>query len=109
LADAAYLPIDQFRAVAGRLGFSDVRFHSKGSSQGSIAVKDDVIVVAFRGTETKLGDLIDDVKVIGKSDFASDVAGQPAGEVHRGFKSALQRHLARAAGHVNARSDLRTS
>ena len=92
LAEAAYLPPDKFKKVAQRLGYTDVRFHTNGSSQAYVAVNGDKVVVAFRGTEpTKLADWVEDAKVLGKSTFGSETAGQPAGLVHRGFEEATQK------------------
>ncbi len=86
LSDAAYLPQAEFTKVAKSLGFDDVRFFTKGSSQAYVVVKDDAVVVAFRGTEKKAGDFIDDAKVV-RTEF---VTGEKGTKVHRGFKAATE-------------------
>lgn len=86
LSDAAYLEPAEFKKVAASLGFDDARFFTKGSSQAYVAVKGDAVVVAFRGTEGKLGDFIDDAKVRREA-FNS---GEKDTKVHRGFQDATR-------------------
>jgi triacylglycerol lipase len=66
-------------------GFPNAKFFSRRGTQGFVAGNDELILVAFRGTEPKaLRDWMDDVKI-------KKVPGKGGGHVHRGFKGALER------------------
>jgi triacylglycerol lipase len=65
-------------------GFPEARFFSAQGTQGYVAGNDEVILVAFRGTEPKeLEDLLADAKM-------KRVPAKGGGHVHRGFKAALE-------------------
>lgn len=65
-------------------GLPNVKFFSRGGTQGYVAGNDEVIIVAFRGTEPKeMEDLMADAKM-------KRVPGKGGGHVHRGFKAALE-------------------
>ncbi len=87
LTDCARLAYEQksviFQAMIDQWGFKHCRFFSRKATQAFVAVNEDIIVVAFRGTEPKkLRDWHTDAKV--KKEIG------PAGKVHRGFKKALR-------------------
>jgi len=64
------------------LGFTDFEFFDNKGTQGFCCSNDSTIILSFRGTEaTHLEDIVSDLRFI-KTDG-------PFGEVHRGFKFAL--------------------
>ena len=86
LADCAKLAYKKSRVISQALmqqwGFKSYRFFSRKGTQAFIAANEDIIILAFRGTEPKkYRDWITDAQV-------KKVPG-PAGKVHKGFKKAL--------------------
>ncbi len=70
--------------TVGEWGFKSCTFLDKGGTQGFVAGRGDMILVAFRGTEpTKLEDIVADADI--------DKAAGSVGMVHRGFKRALDK------------------
>lgn len=67
--------------VAG-WGLDDFQFFSANGTQAFLAANDDVILVAFRGTE--VGEFEDWM-----TDLNANLVGGPAGKVHEGFQIAL--------------------
>lgn len=81
-AKLAYKPEAEIReAMQTKLKFKNFKFFSGKSTQAFIAGSDAVIIIAFRGTEGKVADIIADAKV-------KPTKG-PAGMVHDGFNDAL--------------------
>ena len=65
-------------------GFPQAKFFSRKGTQGFVAGRDDLVLVAFRGTEPKkLQDWMADARI-------KRVPGKGGGHVHRGFKGALE-------------------
>lgn len=65
-------------------GFPNTKFFSKKETQGFVAGNDEMILVAFRGTEpNKIRDWMTDADI-------KKVSGKGGGHVHRGFKAALE-------------------
>ena len=87
LAQAAQLAYKSKEDVLKRLkgwGFANASFFSRKGTQGYVAGNDEMILVAFRGTEPKeMEDLMADAKI-------KRVPGKGGGHVHRGFKAALE-------------------
>lgn len=83
-SELAYkLKADVLRTLTG-WGFPNVKFFSRKGTQGFVAGNDELILVAFRGTEPKkLEDWMADAKI-------KRVPGRGGGHVHRGFKGALE-------------------
>ena len=83
-SELAYKPkADVLRALEG-WGFPNAKFFSRKGTQGFVAGNDELILVAFRGTEPKkLKDWMTDAKI-------KRVPGKGGGHVHRGFKAALE-------------------
>lgn len=87
LTDCARLAYEEksviSQAFMEQWGFKHCRFFSRKGTQAFVAGNDDIVIVAFRGTEPKkLRDWHTDAKV------RKEIG--PAGKVHRGFKKALQ-------------------
>ncbi len=82
-AKLAYHPEDVIKqAMQEQLGFKNFAFFNiQKSTQGYVAGNDNIIIVAFRGTEKKLRDFLSDAKLALKPG--------PIGQVHHGFKDAL--------------------
>ncbi len=80
LSMIAYLPPDQAKIAASKLGFTKTRFFNNDGSQAySFANKTD-LVIACRGTETnEWNDLKADID-------ATQALAETVGRVHRGFK-----------------------
>ena len=77
-AQIAYQDKATIQPVVAKLGLNQFEFLSRRDTEGYIAANDDIIIVAFRGTEpTHLRDLLVDAQF-------HKVQG-PLGEVHRGF------------------------
>lgn len=90
-AKLAYQPKASIRQIiVEQLGFTHFKFFSGASTQAYIAGNDNMVIVAFRGTEMKLEDL--------KSDAKLRLENGPKGEVHRGFQDALHETWGAAAG-----------
>lgn len=91
MAELAYrLPArpDIVRERARQRGFTDVTLFDHGGTQAFIAVRQDVLVLAFAGTNVQeLRDLVQDAKLI--QDPLLDSQGLEVGHVHRGFREAL--------------------
>ena len=103
LTDCARLAYEKERVISQALmeqwGFRHFRFFSRKGTQAFVAANDDIIVVAFRGTEPKkLRDWHTDAKV--KKEQG------PAGKVHRGFKKALQAVWVDRAGKAGVRTSI---
>jgi triacylglycerol lipase len=82
----AYSKKDDILKTLKTWGFSRARFFSnrKFGTQGFVAGNDDMVLVAFRGTEGgELKDWKADAKI-------KKVPGKGGGHVHRGFKKALE-------------------
>ncbi len=78
----AYQNEATIKAAISNLGMEHFRFLSRNDTEGFVAGNEEVIVVAFRGTEpTHLQDLLSDAKI-------RRVRG-PFGNVHRGFLGAF--------------------
>lgn len=102
-AKASQLAYEKKDVVLKRLknwGFPKARFFSskKTGTQGFVAGKNDMILVAFRGTELKLKDLAVDAKI-------KKIPGKGGGHVHRGFKAALESVSSAMAAAVREFSD----
>lgn len=81
-AQIAYQDKATIQPAVAALGLKNFEFLSRRDTEGYIAANDDIIIVAFRGTEpTHLRDLMTDVKM-------HKVQG-PLGDVHRGFLGAF--------------------
>jgi triacylglycerol lipase len=81
-AKLAYSDQDTVQAETGNWGFTGFRFLDIGNTQAFVAGREDMILIAFRGTEPdKLQDWMSDAKV-----RMIDALG---GKVHRGFNKAL--------------------
>ncbi len=86
-AEASQLAYKSEEDILKRLkswGFPNARFFSRKGTQGYVAGNDEMILVAFRGTEPKeMQDLMADAKM-------KKIPGKGGGHVHRGFKAALE-------------------
>lgn len=83
-AQLAYQPKEDVLGTLANWGFPSARFFSRKGTQGYVAGNDEMILVAFRGTEPKrMEDLMTDAKI-------KRVPGKGGGHVHRGFKAALE-------------------
>ena len=87
LAQASQLAYSSEEDILKRLkswGFPNAKFFSRRGTQGYVAGNDEMVLVAFRGTEPKeMEDLMADAKL-------KKVPGKGGGHVHRGFKAALE-------------------
>ncbi len=88
-AEASYLAYVRDEAfvanVLAKVGFAEVQMFDRGGTQGYLTVNDDLVLVAFRGTERhELSDIIADLKI-----GMAPMNGR--GKVHLGFKEALDR------------------
>lgn len=89
LAEASALAYAKKAEILKKLeswGFPRAEFfsHAKSGTQGFVAGNDELILVAFRGTESgELKDWKTDAKI-------KKVPGKGGGHVHRGFKKALE-------------------
>ncbi len=82
-ANIAYQDKSTIQPATAKLGLGRFEFLSKKDTEGYIAANDEIIVIAFRGTEpTHLQDLLSDAKI-------HKVPG-PLGDVHRGFLNAFE-------------------
>ncbi|MDH5621711.1 MAG: lipase family protein [Gammaproteobacteria bacterium] len=82
-ADIAYEEKHKIQPAVAKLGLKNFEFLSKDDTEGYIAANENIIVVAFRGTEpTHLQDLLADARL-------HKVQG-PWGEIHRGFLHAFE-------------------
>ncbi|MEQ1680973.1 MAG: lipase family protein [Nitrospira sp.] len=82
-AQIAYQDKTTIQPAVAKLGLNQFEFLSRRDTEGYIAANDDIIIVAFRGTEpTHLRDLLADAQF-------HKVQG-PLGEVHRGFLGAFK-------------------
>ena len=82
-SDIAYQEKSTIQPAVAKLGLEHFEFLSREDTEGYIAANDEIIVVAFRGTEpTHLQDLLADAKM-------HKVPG-PLGRVHRGFLHAFE-------------------
>lgn len=75
------------QAVQEQLNFTNFRFFSGKSTQAFIAGNDKMIIVAFRGTEGKIHDILADAKL--KPDDGPIGKNGSIGKVHRGFHGGL--------------------
>ena len=86
LAQAANIAYQEKGAIqqgVAKLGLENFEFLSKGDTEGYVTANENIIVVAFRGTEpSHLQDLLADARV--------DKVQGPLGEVHRGFLHAFE-------------------
>lgn len=86
LAQAAHIAYQDkatIQSALGKLGLNCFEFMSQRDTEGYIAANDEIMIVAFRGTEpTHLRDLLADAKF-------NKVRG-PWGVVHRGFLHAFE-------------------
>ncbi|MEY2631349.1 MAG: hypothetical protein RIR00_3 [Pseudomonadota bacterium] len=81
-ADLAYENGDKIAAEVGTWGFHQCRFFDRQETQAFLAGNDDMLILAFRGTEpNKLTDWL--------SDAEFDLVPGPYGQVHKGFLKAL--------------------
>lgn len=98
-SELAYKPGPEVIETLNSWGFPNARFFSRQETQAFIAGNDEIILVAFRGTEpTKLEDWLTDAR-------AKRVPGKGGGHVHRGFKAALQLVTAEMAATVRLFQD----
>jgi len=82
-ANIAYQEKSTIQPAVAKLGLENFEFLSKDDTEGYIAANENIIVVAFRGTEpTHLQDVLADVRW-------HKVQG-PLGDVHRGFLHAFE-------------------
>jgi triacylglycerol lipase len=82
-AQIAYQDKATIQPAVAKLGLSSFEFLSRRDTEGDVAANEDVIVVAFRGTEpTHLWDLLADAQF-------HKVPG-PLGRVHRGLLHAFE-------------------
>ncbi len=82
----AYKPEAEVVATLHDWGFPNAKFFSskEKGTQGFVAGNDELILIAFRGTEPKkLKDVMTDAKI-------KRVSAKGGGHVHRGFKAALE-------------------
>ncbi|MFQ5527671.1 MAG: hypothetical protein ACE5GX_15595 [Thermoanaerobaculia bacterium] len=82
----AYKKKEEILKTLQSWGFANARFFSNRGTgtQGFVAGNDDMILVAFRGTESgELKDWRTDAKI-------KKIPGKGGGHVHRGFKAALE-------------------
>ena len=76
-SDRSYSEEKVIKEIAiARWGFTTVEFINEGDTQGLIAATSDVMLIAFRGTES-LGDWIGNIQITQVT--------RPYGEVHEGF------------------------
>ena len=85
LAKMAYRNITEAAQKAKELGFKLVEFYEEGNAQGYRFVSDHDIVIACRGTEMEIGDVLADLK-FHRVSACIDCADVP-GLVHRGFRA----------------------
>ena len=79
----AYTEPDEYKKVLTEWGFLKVYPLDKGGTQGFVAKKNDILLIAFRGTEkSKIEDILADVLVFQKN--------TQLGKIHYGFLKALQ-------------------
>ena len=89
VASLVYEPEDKIRDKVSAWGFDYFKFFDgkKTGTQGFLASKADMILLAFRGTEaTKIKDVGSDAKIRMKPELTDVVA---EGKAHRGFQEAL--------------------
>jgi triacylglycerol lipase len=103
LVDCARLAYQESSVISQALvqqwGFTHYRYFSRKGTQAFVAANNELIIVAFRGTEPKkLRDWHTDAKVIQSKG--------PAGKVHRGFKKALEAVWHDRAGKPGVRSSI---
>lgn len=87
----AYSDESAIDAGARALGFDRVRPFRRGANYAAVLVREDVIVVAFRGTDN-WGDWLTNLNVLFKK--------SPLGYVHRGFMKATESFWPELAGYV---------
>ncbi len=75
------------QAMQEQLNFNNFRFFSGKSTQAFIAGNDKMIIVAFRGTEGKVQDVLADAKL--KPEAGPIGKNGPIGKLHRGFHDGL--------------------
>ncbi|MAR09587.1 MAG: hypothetical protein CL681_06395 [Blastopirellula sp.] len=76
-------PLERGTDIASQLGMSEISFFDLDETQAFVAANDDLVVVAFRGTEpTTLADWITDLSL-------DLMRGPLGGEVHSGFYDSL--------------------
>lgn len=81
LANIAYLPEEEAKTEAGKLGFTTVEFYNKSGAQAYRFQNADDLVIACRGTQpTQFNDIAADLK-------AFPVLSETISRVHRGFKA----------------------
>lgn len=81
LANIAYLPEEEAKKEAGKLGFTTVEFYNKSGAQAYRFQNADDLVIACRGTQpTQFNDIAADLK-------AFPVRSETVSRVHRGFKA----------------------
>lgn len=77
-----YESAEEVLEVLSNLGFAKHRFFDRNETQSVVAASDNMVLVAFRGTEPeKMQDLATDIKL--------RMTVGPVGKVHRGFLEAL--------------------
>lgn len=81
-AALAYKPKADVLKTLASWGFPRARFFASRGTEGFVAARDDLIVVAYRGTQER-EDVLADAKL-------KMVPGKGGGHVHRGFKAALE-------------------
>ena len=84
-AKLAYEDESRIKATTEEWGLTRCQFLSEEETQLFVAADEDLVIVAFRGTEEKIQDFVTDVRF-------GLVDGLMEGRVHRGFRDAL-RHV----------------
>ncbi len=80
----AYAQKEEVLATLAQWGFSAARFFDRGGTQGLIAQSEQMLLIAFRGTEPEqLADILTDINLA--------LTKGPVGQVHTGFAQALER------------------
>ncbi len=79
----AYRDADQAAESLDRWGFTESRFLDVAGIQGYLAGNDRLLLIAFRGTDFDLRDIVTDINI--------ELVPGPVGQVHRGFHLALGR------------------
>ncbi len=82
-AALAYQDADQVAETLDRWGFDESRFLDTAGTQGYLAGNDRLLLIAFRGTDLDLRDIVTDLNI--------ELVPGPVGRVHRGFHRALAR------------------
>lgn len=81
-AALAYQEESRITETLDQWGFTESRFLDEGGTQGYIASRDQMLLIAFRGTNKQLQDIVTNTDIA--------LIPGPVGQVHRGFHHGLK-------------------